>query len=228
MFEPNDILVCPIPLVRAVACHFGDIPERLRFGVPEVPWQELADFHEAARHEPDGPQVRANYDAFIAETLAQYRVVDSFLRVSPWLSGVRIQPYETSGALHEDLRRGELSFFTGADLPADHPLSASSPVSIDGFVLNWNHVFRVVHDAMGHGLAASGFGDIGEFRAWQAHTQLYTDEALPALGVETLMQAAAFHHGSNRHIVRRVRPYPDQKAYRPPEEFCQRPTLRHG
>lgn len=202
------------------------VPAVARFRSPdEHRYRQLAGVHEAEVHTPADPRVASSYTALLSETLRQFESLARVIEIEPWRSNLRPQPYRTSADLFDDLRAWHLFIYTEADLPADHPLATPAPVEIGGFRLTWNHVFRAVHDGIGHGLFTCGFGPTGEWRAWQTHAQLYPAEALPALANETVMQSAAFYFGRHAGIDRPDRPYPDQKCCMPPDWVCHPPTL---
>lgn len=213
-------------LLLQAAHEVGSLPGVVQFTPADHPFlQRLGNAHTAARHDPMHPEVAASYRAFITETETQFLAVASRIDVEPWPIARGPQPYRTSQELHDDLRCWHLYFFTEADLPPCHPLAAYSPFVIDGFALQWNHVFRVTHDALGHGIYGTGFGPVGEWRAFVTHAQLYPATALLALACETLMQTAAFYFGPFSNLPRTARPYPEQKSYLPPIEASQVPHL---
>ncbi|MFO0796112.1 MAG: hypothetical protein U0804_01480 [Gemmataceae bacterium] len=199
---------------------FRELPRQVRFEQPdEALYGRLAEAHETALHSPTDARVAESYAAFVRETQKQFEAIASRIEVEPWLAAD--QPYANSNALFADLRAWHLYFFTGGDLPVDHPLGALSPYTLSGFALTWNHVFRCVHDAIGHGLYLRGFGPVGEYHAWVTHAQLYSATALPALANETVMQSAAFYYGKHSQVPRPQRPFPAQKAYLPPDDVHQ-------
>lgn len=117
-----------------------------------------------------------------------------------------------------------LYFFTGGEPPPDHPLAADSGLRLQGVRLTHNHVFRVVHDAFGHGLFRRSFGPQGEEQAWLIHASMYANDAIPALTSETRGQNAWFNFGPHAHLKVELRPFADQKAALLPDEFCRTPS----
>jgi hypothetical protein len=175
----------PSPALRGMAKEYT-----AKYGVPYNPTEsyatvneprarEIAAWYEQAKHEPNSPEVKASYDAMKKETLDQYNYLkDKGYTLEPWKG--EGQPYKNSGEVIADVRNNKhLFFFTGGEMPADHPLAAPAP----GTDLTYNDVFRAVHDFFGHAKEGVGFGPRGEENAWRSHSQMYSDLARRAMTV---------------------------------------------
>lgn len=80
---------------------------------------------------------------------------------------------------HDVLQNGHLNVFQGGE--RHDFLHHIDPRTR----LNENEMFRAIHDAYGHALHGSGFGAKGEERAWNAHRQMFSSLAVPAMSAET-------------------------------------------
>jgi hypothetical protein len=69
-----------------------------------------------------------------------------------------------------------------------------------------NDQFRAVHDAFGHAAIGRGFSRHGEEAAYQAHSQMFSPEARPALHTETRAQNSVVNYG------RKPGSFPEQKV----------------
>ena len=186
----------------------------------------IAKAYDAAEHNPNGPKIRASYDALKRETLAQYQhLKDAGYKFTPSTT----DPYPNSAAVHKDLAENKhLGVYAVNDhLPADHPLAEALPAEAqgDGFK-TYNDVFRAVHDAFGHGKEGTGFGPSGEEGAWRQHAQMYSPEARPAMTAETRGQNSWVNfgpHGEANRANPKQTKFADQKATILPDEFNQLP-----
>lgn len=188
---------------------------------------ELADIGESAPHEPNKTEVKKAYDAMMRETVDQFNYLKSKgAKFEAWKNDG--QPYANSAEMRADVTNNRrLYFFTGGDMPADHPLAKKSGIfDADGYEYTYNDIFRAVHDWFGHAVTGAQFGARGEFNATDSHARMYSEEALPALIGETILQNAWVNYG--RHIRRpdgtipvkgdpdfihpADRPYAEQKA----------------
>lgn len=68
--------------------------------------------------------------------------------------------------------------------------------AIAGKKVNANEMFRAVHDYYGHALHGNQFGPKGEEIAWNAHRQMYSDSAKPAVTAETRGQNSQVNYTS--------------------------------
>lgn len=191
-----------------------------RYVDPKVA-KNVADAYEEMKHDPTDPKVAKSYDAFKSETLAQYKQMLK-AGVKPELQ--TDYPYKNPREMHEDVRANnhmaiyptEAGFGSGDAAASDHPLMEKAPVKMGGKDATYNDLFRAVHDYYGHAAEGNGFRANGEYNAWRAHRQMYSEAARGAMDSETLGQnswvnsgpAAALNKGaSGADTV-----YADQKA----------------
>lgn len=172
--------------------------------------KNVADAYEEMKHDPTNPKVKKSYDAFKSETLEQYK---SMLKagVKPELQ--TDYPYKNPREMHEDVRNNnhmsiyptEAGFGSERAAPSDHPMLEKAPVKMGGKDATYNDLFRAVHDYYGHAAEGNGFRANGEYNAWRAHRQMYSDAARGAMDAETLGQnswvnsgpAASFNKGAS-------------------------------
>jgi hypothetical protein len=163
--------------------------------------RRVADTFVAATHAPNDPAVRASYDAFKAETKAQYEFLASRgVKFEPWTQSG--QPYETSAEMIADVRdNNRIKFFlteegfgAGDDATkyADHPLLERTGVMLGGREMTYNDLFRGVHGYFGHAKEGVQFGPRGEFNAANVHSAMFSEAARPAMLWET--------HGQNSWV----------------------------
>jgi hypothetical protein len=159
---------------------------------PEVA-SKVAEAYDAMKHDPTNPKVAAAYNAFKAETLAQYkRMVKSGVNVTL----DKDYPYKVPRDVQTDVRdNNHMSIFPTdqgfgepGSVPSDHPMLEASPVQMGGKDATYNDLFRATHDYYGHVANGNGFRANGEYNAWRAHRQMYSDAAKPAMDSETLGQ----------------------------------------
>lgn len=190
--------------------------------VDEAQAQRIADAYDAATHSPNDPKVKASYDAFKKETKAQWDYLKSKgVKMEPWTG--KGQPYKNSAEMIADVRDNKhLSFFTGGEMPADHPLAEMMEGGI-----TYNDAFRAVHDYFGHAKEGNQFGPRGEENAWRDHVAMYSPEARGAMTAETRGQNSWVNFGP-KGKENRANPgkttYAEQKATLLPEEFSH-PTV---
>lgn len=184
--------------------------------------KQMADAYEALEHNPSDPKVQRAYQALVKEVKAQWdHATASGYVMEPWKS--EGQPYYSSKEMMDDVRQNHhLWFFTGGDMPSDHPLAAQDRDT----GLTYNDKFRAVHDLYGHAKGGYEFGPRGEHNAWLGHRQMFSDEAADALTSETAGQNNFVNTGkhlrdANGNIPKKgepgyihpsERPYADQKA----------------
>lgn len=179
---------------------------------------DIADFHDTLQHEPNNPAVTASYRALKAELLSQWNFAKSHGIVFVPTSE---DPYPDSQSMIRDVEENRrLRIYTGGSLPSNHPLADTA---LNGTV--YNVIFRGVHDLFGHVAHNNSFGATGEFRAFLAHSQMFSRKAFGALGNETLAQTSWFYYGKHLrregrvpkkgesgYVEPRDRPYAQQKA----------------
>jgi hypothetical protein len=137
--------------------------------------RRLAEAYMTMDSAPEARSVRRAYQAFILETLTQYRHLERY--------GVRVQvtrddPYPTTAALIADVARGRLLVYATAQ--GEHPLMTAEE----------NDLFRAVHDLFGHCATGRTFDRHGEEAAYRSHAEMYSPLARRALATETRGQNA--------------------------------------
>lgn len=87
--------------------------------------------------------------------------------------------YHNSGEMVADVHKNRhINVFSGGE---EHSHFKLDPVS----GLTANEKFRAVHDVYGHAVHGNQFGPVGEEIAWNAHQQMYSNVAKPAVTAET-------------------------------------------
>lgn len=210
--------------------------------------KRMADFLEGSDNNLDAPGVRESYDALAKETMAQYQsMVDAGIEIEPYEGSG--EPYASSAEMAADVRDNkhlwffmtESGFGEGSS-DKSHPLLQDTGVEIGGKKLVYNDLFRAVHDYFGHTKNNSQFGPRGEYNAFLAHADMFTEAALPALAAETLAQNAWVNYG--KHIRRedgsipkrgepdfipaQDRPFADQKTFVVPLDMLPEDLKRDG
>jgi hypothetical protein len=191
-----------------------------RYVSPEVA-KSVANAYENMKHDPTDPKVKASYDAFKAETLAQYK---QMVKAGVKTSLDSDYPYKNPREMHTDVRdNNHMSIYPTKDgfgsegaAPADHPLMEKAPMQMGGKDATYNDLFRAVHDYYGHAAEGNGFRANGEYNAWRAHRQMYSDKARGAMDAETLGQNSWVNSGPpaafNKGATGADTIYADQKA----------------
>lgn len=177
----------------------------------ELPSQEerndLADKFSAAKHEPENPAVVRSYDAMKKETLGQFNHAKNDLGIK--FDFTDKDPYTSAEQMQADVEDNHhLSVYTGGtELPKDHPLAEIEPSTGESY----NSIFRGTHDIFGHAAGGHDFSEAGEENAYNAHKQMYSDEARPAVRNETQGQSNWYF---NNDKVRNgdEQGFPEQKA----------------
>lgn len=143
-------------------------------------------------------------------------LIDFGYRLEPWQQ--EGQPYANSREMTDDVRDNKhLWFFTGGE---PHPLlSHLTAWIINGVQLNYNDVFRAVHDCFGHAAEGYEFGARGEENAWIHHSMTLTTWAQRALTTETRGQNSWVNFGPYSHLPVTERPYAEQKVFLLPAEL---------
>jgi hypothetical protein len=194
--------------------------DEYRYIDPKVA-KDVGNAYEEMKHDPTNPKVARSYDAFKAETLAQYKQMQK--------AGVKVDldkdyPYTNPRDMHADVRENshmsifptEEGFGSSDAAPSDHPLMEKAPVKMGGKDATYNDLFRAVHDYYGHAAEGNGFRANGEYNAWRAHRQMYSPEARGAMDAETLGQNSWVNSGPpaalNKGASSADTIYADQKA----------------
>lgn len=186
--------------------------------------QIIANAYDALKHEPNNPEVKSAYDAFIRETEQQFEgLTKGGLKIKR--IGDNVKPYSSSSELHADLaEKNELRYFPtvsgfGQGSPKDHPMLRPTRFKdpVTNQTLLANDVFRIVHDVRGHHIGGlSGFGPTGEQRAFLTHSKDYSPLARKALFTETAAQANWVVFSKQFGRLNRLNPekmrFPQQKA----------------
>lgn len=166
---------------------------------PTVNGPAIAAWYAAAQSE-NTPAVRAAYRSFNAQCLAQLTALQ--IERGQQVIWELQNPYATSAQLFEALDAGQ---------PL-RVLASRGRVHL-GLSEAENNIFRAVHDYYGHYKGGrNGFGPVGEFRAYLAHAQMFSGDALLALATETLGQNSWVNYGPHAHLAPSLRPYAEQKA----------------
>ncbi len=194
--------------------------------------RRIADEYDRMAHAPGNPEVRAAYDAMIAETVAQYRaILDTGLQIEFIDFAKTGDPYAASPrlAIQDVVENNHLWVFSTADgfgsnesfTPDQNPLLRDTGFAISGKPALANDLFRVVHDYFGHIKNGVGFRADGEENAWRAHSAMYTPLARRAMTSETRGQNSWVNFGPNAEANRGASSantvYADQKTGLLPE-----------
>lgn len=166
----------------------------------------IAEAFERMKHDPADPKVKRSYDALIDETLAQYDSLKDSGIDYKFLRDGQGDPYAKSPALGyaDIIQNGRLWVFptdqgfgtSGLFDPSDNPLLKRVGKVGDLDNATANDAFRIVHDAYGHfGPGNPFFRHKGEERAWQQHSKMFSDDALPAMSTETRGQNSWLNFG---------------------------------
>lgn len=175
--------------------------------------EKIADAYSEAKHNPNDPKVKASYDALKKETMDQWKELE---KQGYTLEPSKEDPYKTYEDMAKDIKDNKrIKVWTGAEPPADHPMSEIEPTT----GLPYNTIFRAVHDVMGHTAGDNDFSEKGEENAWKRHSQSYSDAALPAMTTETKGQTSTFFNGKDVREGKAEPHFPEQKATLLPEEL---------
>lgn len=194
--------------------------------VENIPFDEqlakdTADYFVKTPSDPSNPQVAKAYNQFKKEVKQQYNFLkEQGLQFIPTPDN----PYGNNSAnMARDIREnGRIEFYTGGAPPEGHPLAEVDPET----GLTYNNEFRAVHDFFGHATHNNSFGPVGERRAFIAHSQMFSPEAIPALAFETHAQNSFVNYGPHlrdasgriakkgepNYLELSKRPYAEQKA----------------
>lgn len=204
-------------------------PPARNINPPEDLARRVADWYDAATTAPESPEVRAAYDPFIAETLAQFdEITRAGYTIEPWTG--QGEPYRSSAEMVADVAERKHLYFlpTGEQMEGTNLLKIDAGTEINGHKLSVNDVFRAVHDFFGHARTGNQFGPRGEFNAWREHSALYTEPAQPALAAETLAQNSWVNFGKQLrtgpegepgYVPLPERPFAVQKNVTVPEDL---------
>ena len=175
--------------------------------IPIETAKKLADFNEEKTKVPGSEklpaEVQKSYEALIKETKDQYEAIKA--------AGYTIEPqpdptkvaYQTHEEMIKDVGDNKHIYFLQTlgqfdktfEGTGKNPLLDHSGITIDGYALTNNDLFRVVHDFFGHGKEGFPFSARGEFNAWNEHAKMFSKEAQGALAAETLAQNSWVNFG---------------------------------
>ena len=184
--------------------------------VDEERAKRIAEAYEEMENNPQDPKVKKAYAELIKQTKAQYQaLVDAGYKFwfidlnNPENIDYISSPYNAMRDLRQNKQMGV--FPTDAGFGSDEDVDVSQNPLLEDTGIMWavggldgemkpvtaNDLFRAVHDAFGHGLEGSGFRAQGEENAWQAHSRLYTGDAVGAMTSETRGQNSWVNYGPN-------------------------------
>lgn len=189
----------------------------------------IASAYESMLHQPNNTDVKAAYGALIGETGKQFKhLISSGLKISRMEPGQE-NPYKSSKDMLHDLHNNNHLWyypteqgFGAGEQEKDHPMLKETEFKHNGKPLLANDVFRIVHDAFGHGLTNSTFGPKGEHMSYLAHKEMFSPLAQKALASETMGQNSTVNFGKNA-AYNKANPentiYAEQKAGLLPEHI---------
>jgi hypothetical protein len=203
---------------------------------------EIADAFEAMKDNPNDPEVKAAYKAFVDETLEQAKFIleKTGLKVEMSKTG---DEYASPKDMLDDIRNNNHIYVFDSEsgfgdtpitdqMRREHPLLQDSGMKdANGVPMKANDVFRWLHDYITHGERGSDFSAVGEENAWDAHSRLYTPLARRALTTETRGQNSWTNFGKHmRNPDGTFKPaegenvkYTPQKVGLLPEKFSMLP-----
>lgn len=141
--------------------------------------QEIADFYNAAPEvtaEESSEEIRAAYRALTTEIDRQYEMLVNELGIK--VEFVDEDPYPDFMEMRKDFLENKRMKIMKTEVTGSHPLMTDEQ----------NDKFRAVHDAFGHLATGRGFDRHGEEAAYQAHSTMFSEEAIKALATETRAQ----------------------------------------
>ena len=202
--------------------------------------RRIAEAFDVMQHNPQDPATRRSYDAMIEETLGQYRSLKDAGIDIQFLKDGESDPYAASPALgYMDLQQnGRLKVFPTdqgfgtLNAVDDNPLLKRVGKVGDLDNATANDAFRAVHDLYGHfGPGNPFFRHKGEERAWINHSQMYSDDARPAMTTETRGQNSWLNFGpygeQNRNALGADTVFADQKIGLLPD-WAQQIVKKYG
>jgi 8-oxo-dGTP pyrophosphatase MutT (NUDIX family) len=190
---------------------------------------KIAAAYEAMPHNPEHPDVKAAYGALINETGKQFNhLINNGLKISK-MQPNQENPYKTSKDMLHDLHvNNHLWYYPteqgygSNEQSKNHPLLQQTQFMHENRPMLANDVFRIVHDAFGHGLTNSTFGPKGEHTSYLAHKEMFSPLAQKALASETMGQNSVVNYGKNA-AHNKANPantiYAEQKAGLMPNEI---------
>jgi hypothetical protein len=193
----------------------------------------IAEEYERMPHNPNDPAVKASYDAFIKETMQQYKTLTdagyTFEFYPSYNEGMELEdpypngPREAILDLYSNKHLYVYPTYAGFGQTEvrDHPLLQDAGVKWGDKQVTYNDIFRAVHDVFGHAKEGVGFRADGEENAWRQHAAMYSDLARPAMTAETRGQNSWVNFGphgqANQKADQMSTVYAEQKAGIMPE-----------
>ena len=168
--------------------------------------KRLADAYQKMQHDPDNPVVKHAYSALAKETQDQYEALlkagykFDFIRGADKYGGLpRNTINDVVANKHMSVFPSSEGFGGPASASVDvlrNPLLAKSDLRIGNDPsTTYNDLFRAVHDVFGHSKHGVGFRAGGEENAFQAHSRMFSKDALPAAASETRGQNSWVNFG---------------------------------
>ena len=164
--------------------------------------KRIADSFDGLRHDPNDPAARASYQELSTEVRQQYEFAEYCMGIhfEPWFG--ETEPYDSSCAMFADVHLHRHLYFLptqshfGREQVFTHNYMLNqTDVSVNGYKLLINDMFRAIHDLFGHAMKGYGFSPIGEEKAWYEHLQFFSPLARPALTTETRGQNTWVNYG---------------------------------
>lgn len=203
-------------------------PETVYHKIDKARAARIAAAYDAMPHTPQDPEVKAAYDAMVAETLAQYEAMLETGIVIEFNDGE--DPYgNPRNAILDVIENNHMYVFStregfGSNVqfdPKDNPLLAETKFKFGDKPTLANDIFRAVHDYFGHVKDAVGFRAEGEDNAWYSHARMFSPLARRAMTTETRGQNSWVNYGPHGETNRKANPadtiYADQKTGLLPE-----------
>ena len=203
-------------------------PETVYHKIDKARAARIAAAYDAMPHAPQDPEVKAAYDAMVAETLAQYEAMLETGIVIEFNDGE--DPYgNPRNAILDVIENNHMYVFStregfGSNVqfdPKDNPLLAETKFKFGDQPTLANDIFRAVHDYFGHVKDAVGFRAEGEDNAWYSHARMFSPLARRAMTTETRGQNSWVNYGPHGEANRKANPadtiYADQKTGLLPE-----------
>lgn len=127
------------------------------------------------------PELQESYDALRRETAEQFNYLTGPKEKGGL--GVTVEvtpdnPYEHPKDLHKDITENNRLKVLATETTGGHAILSNQE----------NDMFRAVHDAFGHLAIGRDFSREGEEAAYDSHSRMFSDKALPALLSETRAQ----------------------------------------
>ena len=173
--------------------------------------RRIAEAYDAMPHAPQDPAVKEAYADLIRQTKDQYQaLIDDgyqFTFFDEDTDPYDGNPFNAMRDLRQNKRMAVYGTYDGYGTEGITGAAVEDNPMLEDTGLRWpdqngvehmvtaNDLFRVVHDAFGHGLEGAGFRARGEENAWQAHARLFTGPAIGAITSETRGQNSWLNFG---------------------------------